>query len=49
VNRFEAAFLNEVRARHADVLDAIRKEREISKATEDKLNSVLTAFVKSFA
>jgi F-type H+-transporting ATPase subunit alpha len=49
VNRFEAAFLNEVRGRHADVLDAIRKEREISKATEDKLNSILTAFVKSFA
>src|SRR5687767_1421367 len=49
VNRFEAAFLNEVRARHADVLDAIRKEREISKATEDKLNSILAAFVKSFA
>jgi F-type H+-transporting ATPase subunit alpha len=49
VNRFEAAFLNDVRAKHADVLDSIRKEREISKATEDKLNSILTAFVKSFA
>ncbi|WP_119301702.1 F0F1 ATP synthase subunit alpha [Dongia deserti] len=49
VNRFEAAFLNEVRAKHADVLESIRKEREIVKATEDKLNNVLTAFVKSFA
>ena len=49
VNRFEAAFLNEVRARHADLLDAIRKERELSKATEDKLNAILAAFVKSFA
>ena len=49
VNRFEGAFLNEVRGRHADVLDAIRKERELSKATEEKLNSILTAFVKSFA
>src|SRR5688572_8730945 len=49
VNRFEAAFLNEVRAKHADVLEAIRKERELSKATEEKLNSILTAFVKSFA
>ena len=49
VNRFEAAFLNEVRARHADVLEAIRKERELSKATEEKLTSILTAFVKSFA
>jgi F-type H+/Na+-transporting ATPase subunit alpha len=49
VNRFEAAFLNEVRAKHADVLEAIRKERELSKATEEKLNNILTAFVKSFA
>ncbi|HEX6118975.1 MAG TPA: F0F1 ATP synthase subunit alpha, partial [Dongiaceae bacterium] len=49
VNRFEAAFLNEVRAKHADVLEAIRKERELSKATDDKLNNILTAFVKSFA
>jgi F-type H+-transporting ATPase subunit alpha len=49
VNRFEAAFLNEVRAKHADVLETIRKERELSKATEEKLNSILTAFVKSFA
>ena len=49
MNRFEAAFLDEVRAKHADVLEAIRKERELSKATEEKLNSILTAFVKSFA
>ncbi len=49
VNRFEAAFLNDVRAKHADVLEAIRKERELSKATEEKLNNILTAFVKSFA
>src|SRR5688572_6935335 len=49
VNRFEAAFLNEVRAKHADVLEAIRKERELSKATEEKLNGILAAFVKSFA
>ncbi|HEY6982650.1 F0F1 ATP synthase subunit alpha, partial [Reyranella sp.] len=49
VNRFEAAFLNEVRAKHADVLESIRKEREITKPTEEKLNNILGAFVKSFA
>jgi F-type H+-transporting ATPase subunit alpha len=49
INRFEAAFLNDVRAKHADVLEAIRKEKELSKATEEKLNSILGAFVKSFA
>jgi F-type H+-transporting ATPase subunit alpha len=48
VNRFEAAFLNDMRARHADVLDTIRRERELSKATEEKLAAILTAFVKSF-
>jgi F-type H+-transporting ATPase subunit alpha len=49
VNRFEAAFLNDVRAKHGDVLEAIRKDRELSKATEEKLNGILTGFVKSFA
>jgi len=49
VNRFEAAYLEEVRAKLADVLEAIRKEREISKATEDKLVAFLTNFVKTFA
>src|SRR5690348_10276957 len=49
VNRFEAAFLNEIRAKHGDVLESIRKDREITKPTEEKLNNILTAFVKSFA
>ncbi len=49
VNRFEAAFLSEVKAKHADLLNAIRSEREISKVNEDKLTEILTAFAKSFA
>jgi F-type H+-transporting ATPase subunit alpha len=49
VNRFEAAALEEVRAKHGDVLEAIRKERELSKATEDKLTAFFTAFTKTFA
>ncbi len=49
MNRFEAAFLNDMRAKHADVLEAIRKERELSKATEEKLSNILGAFAKSFA
>src|SRR5690349_21484214 len=49
VNRFEAALLNEVRAKHGDVLESIRKDRELTKPTEEKLNNILTAFVKSFA
>jgi F-type H+-transporting ATPase subunit alpha len=49
VNRFEEAALEEVRAKHGDVLEAIRKEKELSKATEDKLTAFFTAFTKTFA
>jgi F-type H+-transporting ATPase subunit alpha len=49
IDRFEKAFLSEMRANQADVLTAIRDEKEISKATEEKLNSVLGDFVKKFA
>ena len=34
---------------HPQVLEAIRTEREISKATEAKLTEILNAFAKSFA
>jgi F-type H+-transporting ATPase subunit alpha len=49
VTRFEKALLSEVRAKHGDILDAIRTERELSKATEDKLKAFLDQFVKTFA
>ncbi|WP_395020330.1 F0F1 ATP synthase subunit alpha [Dongia sp.] len=49
VNRFEAAALEEIRAKHGDILKSIREEREISKATEDKLTAFYTAFSKTFA
>ncbi len=49
VNRFEAAFLNEIRAKHAGLLETIRRERELSKATEEMLNGILGAFVKAFS
>jgi F-type H+-transporting ATPase subunit alpha len=49
VNRFEKNYLDEVRAKLGDVLQAIRTEGEISKATEDKLSAFLTNFLKTFA
>ena len=49
INRFEAALLEEVRAKQPDIIEAIRKERELSKATEEKLAAFLTAFTKTFA
>jgi F-type H+-transporting ATPase subunit alpha len=49
VTRFEAAFLAEVRDKHADVLATIRSEGEISDETEAKLKSILDGFAKTFA
>ncbi|WP_374380164.1 F0F1 ATP synthase subunit alpha [Dongia sp.] len=49
IGRFEAGLLGEIKAKHPDVLNAIRTEREISKATEAKLHEVMAAFAKSFA
>jgi len=49
IGRFEASLLGEIKAKHPDVLNAIRTEREISKATEAKLHEVMGAFSKAFA
>ena len=49
IQRFEQQLLAEMRSTHKAVLDAIRVEKEISKATEEKLTQILDAFVKSFA
>jgi F-type H+-transporting ATPase subunit alpha len=49
VSRFEAGLMGEIRAKHGAILAAIRDEKEISSATEDKLKAVIEAFAKSFA
>jgi F-type H+-transporting ATPase subunit alpha len=49
IGRFEQGLLSELRAKHKDVLDAIRNERELSKATEEKLKTVLDNYAKTFA
>jgi F-type H+/Na+-transporting ATPase subunit alpha len=49
VTRFEALLLSEVRAKHADVLTAIRNERELSAATDAKLKGIMEQFIKHFA
>jgi F-type H+-transporting ATPase subunit alpha len=49
VNRFEARFLDEIRAKGADILNAIRTEKAISKETEEKLKAFLEGFTKVFA
>jgi F-type H+-transporting ATPase subunit alpha len=49
VTRFEEAFLTDVRANGADILDAIRTEGELSDETEEKLRAFLDKFTKTFA
>ena len=49
VGRFEQEFLGNIRSSHADILDAIRNEKQISNDTEAKLKSAVEAFSKAFA
>ena len=48
VTRFEQGLLGALRAKHGDVLQAIRSEGEISQATGAKLKEAVDAYAKSF-
>ncbi|MBF0310770.1 MAG: F0F1 ATP synthase subunit alpha [Magnetococcales bacterium] len=48
ITAFEAALLKHMRGKHADILETIRKEEKLSEATDERLKTVLTAFVKVF-
>jgi len=49
VGKFEAQFMSTIKAKHADILDAVRTDREIKPDTDKKLRGVLEAFAKTFA
>jgi F-type H+-transporting ATPase subunit alpha len=49
VSRFERQMLSELRASDTGVLAAIRTDREIKAATEEKLKAFLDAFSRNFA
>jgi F-type H+/Na+-transporting ATPase subunit alpha len=49
VGRFEAELLRAMRGKYADVLEAVRTEKQITPATETKLKAILDEFSKSFA
>jgi F-type H+-transporting ATPase subunit alpha len=49
ITRFEQGLLGEMRAKHGDVLNTIREQREISAVTEEKLKSILDAYARTFA
>ncbi|MEM7442584.1 MAG: F0F1 ATP synthase subunit alpha [Pseudomonadota bacterium] len=48
VTRFEAALLEELRAKAPELLASIRDEKQLTKETEEKLNSFIADFVKVF-
>jgi len=49
VQRFERAFLDEMRSKHADVLGSIRDSGDLSEEAETKLQAAAAAFAKAFA
>lgn len=49
VTKFSEGFVGEMRAKHSDVLTAIREEQAVSDATDAKLREILGKFVKTFA
>ena len=48
ISRFEAGMLNDLRGRSAEILQAIRTDKQIKPETEDKLKNFLSAYVKNF-
>jgi F-type H+-transporting ATPase subunit alpha len=48
IGKFESQMLGEIKSGHADIIDAIRTDREIKKGTEEKLVAFLDRFTKSF-
>jgi F-type H+-transporting ATPase subunit alpha len=49
VTRFERGALAELRDKHADILAAIRDEKELSDSTEEKLKEALDGYQRAFA
>ncbi|MDA1311113.1 MAG: F0F1 ATP synthase subunit alpha, partial [Proteobacteria bacterium] len=48
VTQFEAGFLSDMRANHANILGAIRDEQAVSDDTEAKLKGFLDGYTKTF-
>jgi F-type H+-transporting ATPase subunit alpha len=49
VNRFEQQYLDELRAKGGDILEAIRKDKQLTDDTDGKLKAFLDDFSKKFA
>jgi len=48
VGRFESQLMSEIKSKHADLLTTIRNEAAISDDSQNKLKSIIEAFVKTF-
>ncbi|MDB5363158.1 MAG: synthase subunit alpha [Rhodospirillales bacterium] len=48
INRCEMALLADLRARGGEILEAIRKDRELKPDTQEKLKAFIESFLKSF-
>ena len=48
VTTFEQGFLQHMRSTHQGLLDTIRKEGQISEASEGQLKEIVTSFVQTF-
>jgi F-type H+-transporting ATPase subunit alpha len=49
VKAFENGLLTHIRAKHADILEAIRTSRDLGDDTAGKLKAAVESFAKSFA
>jgi len=49
VGRFEEELLRAIRGKHADILESIRNEKQLSSDTEAKLKAAVEGFAKAFA
>ncbi|MCC7427973.1 MAG: F0F1 ATP synthase subunit alpha [Alphaproteobacteria bacterium] len=49
IGRFEKSLLAELKAKEPGILDAVRADKELKPATEEKLKAFLDAFAKTFA
>lgn len=45
IGKFEQEFLDHMKSRHADILQTIRKEGQLSKETDEKMAAILTEFM----
>jgi F-type H+-transporting ATPase subunit alpha len=49
VTRFERGLLSEIRARHGDLLKAIREKQELTDDIRGKLRAAIDGYAKTFA